>query len=238
MNVEKQPSNLIKPCIPTPPTLRHYKMSFIDELAPSMNVSAVLFFSVNHDHGPNFTTRLEQSLEKTLTRFYPLAGRYVDETHTIDCNDEGVEFTHAKVNIKMQDNILDTQENVKFVEHFLPSEIRDADPLLAVQATVFECGGVTLGVRAAHKIVDASTLCTFINEWAATNQEEINGHEFTGPGFMINSSSLFPGRSFSPIPLQPISDDDMSSKYIRKVFKFSETCNIENKIEGNYGWKY
>ncbi|KAL9991709.1 putative vinorine synthase [Helianthus debilis subsp. tardiflorus] len=123
-----------------------------------MNVGVVLFLSENNnDHNPKVVTHLEQSLEKTLTRFYPLVGRYVDKTYTADCNDDGVEFIHAKVNIKMQDIIVN-EANVKHVDKFIPPKTGVTNLLLAIQATVFMCGGVALGACAAHKIVDASTL--------------------------------------------------------------------------------
>ncbi|KAF5754871.1 putative vinorine synthase [Helianthus annuus] len=211
MNIEKQSSKFIKPLVPTPPTLRCYKIGFIDELVLSMSVGVVLFLSKNNNHhNPKFVTYLEQSLEKTLTRFDPLAGRYVNETYSVDCNDDGVEFKHAKVNIKMHDIIV-KEANVMLVDKFIPPKTEVTNLLLAIQVTVFKCGGVALGVCAAHKIIDASTLCTFLSEWAAMNREE-NDIELTGPGF--NSSSLFPGRCFPPVLLQPISVHDMSNKYM------------------------
>ncbi|KAK1437838.1 hypothetical protein QVD17_03638 [Tagetes erecta] len=232
INIEQQASKYIKPLVPTPETLRRYKTGFIDELAPPVNVSVVLFFSKRDQ---KFVTRLEQSLAKTLTKFYPLAGRYIDESKTIDCNDEGVEFIHAKVNIKLQDNILVTdQVDVKVVDKLIPIVTGDANPLLAVQATVFECGGVTLGVSVAHRVFDASSLCTFINEWAVVNKEE-NGVEFNRPSF--NSAELFPGRGFNPVPVPFISEEDMSSKYVRKIYSFSESEILKMKAKAaNHRW--
>ncbi|PWA41902.1 transferase, Chloramphenicol acetyltransferase-like domain protein [Artemisia annua] len=223
MNIERKSSKLIKPFVPTPQTLRHYKISFLDELAPFINISIILFFSANNNAIPKFVSRLETSLEKILTQFYPLAGRYVDETQTIDCNDQGAEFIHAKVDIKMQD-ILAPGMDIKVVDEFIPPNKlaveHFTDPLLAIQVTMFKCGGVALGVSTTHKIADASTLSTFLNEWAAMNREE-NEIEFSGPGF--NYSSLFPGRGYGHKP-GPIIRDELSSKlYIRKKVSFSES---------------
>ncbi|PWA97940.1 transferase, Chloramphenicol acetyltransferase-like domain protein [Artemisia annua] len=223
MNIEKQSSKLIKPLVPTPQTLRHYKISFTDEIAPFISVSVVLFFSANSNAIPKFVSRLETSLEKILTRFYPLAGRYMDKTQTIDCNDQGAEFIHAKVDIKMQD-IFAPCVDVKFVDEFIPTKKfaveQFTDPLLAIQVTMFKCGGVALGASTTHKIADASTLSTFLNEWAAMNREE-NEIEFSGPGF--NSPSLFPGRCHDPVPLPLIHEESSSKLYIRKKVSFSES---------------
>ncbi|KAK1437734.1 hypothetical protein QVD17_03531 [Tagetes erecta] len=140
----------------------------------------------------------------------------------------------------MLQDLLASEENVVLVDKFIPS--KDArNQLLAVQATMFECGGVALGVNAEHRIVDASTLCTFLNKWAAAmNKQEENGIEFAaGQGFTFNSSStLLPGRCFKPAPLQPISDDDMSSKYIRKMYTFSESAisNMKAKARRHDHW--
>ena len=70
MNIEKQSSKFVKPFVPTPPTLRHYKIGLVDELMPFLSVGVVLYFSANSNHDDaEFVTRLEKSLEKTLTRF-------------------------------------------------------------------------------------------------------------------------------------------------------------------------
>ncbi|GJW47558.1 transferase, chloramphenicol acetyltransferase-like domain protein, partial [Tanacetum coccineum] len=170
-----------------------------------------------------FVSTLEKSLEKTLTRFHPLAGRYVHKGQIINCNDQGAEFIHAQVDIKLQ-AILTANVGVKFVDEFIPSKKfaieQFNDPLLAIQVTMFDCGGVALGVSTTHKIVDAFTLCTFVNEWAAMNREE-NESELTEPGF--NSASLFPGRCYGPIPLSLTRDAFPSKLYVRKTLSFSET---------------
>ncbi|KAI3806982.1 hypothetical protein L1987_22902 [Smallanthus sonchifolius] len=239
MEFAKQSTKFIKPFIPTPPTLHHYKMGSTDELAPFMNVAVVLFFPGNSDHNPMFFVELERALEETLTRLYPLAGRYVEEGQIIDCNDEGVEFVHAKVNIKLQD-FLGCEGNVRLVDEFVSFTTRDIkgrviDSLLAIQVTKFACGGVAIGASATHKIVDASTLCTFLSEWAAMKRGE-NENELTGPCF--NSSSLFPPRGVCPVPLPPMSDGDMLNKYVRKKISFSESEISSMKAKAIASGKY
>ncbi|GKA83556.1 transferase, chloramphenicol acetyltransferase-like domain protein [Tanacetum coccineum] len=215
MNIVKQSSKLVKPFVPTP-TLHHYKIGLVDELMPFINVGGVLYFSTNSNHDKEFVlTTLEKSLEKTLTRFYPLAGRFVNKIFTIDCKDQGAEFIHAKVNIKLQD-ILAPKVNVKFVDHFIPSKKFAIDqfhePLLTVQVTVFECGGVALGINASHKIVDASTLSMFVNEWAAMNRKENEIESLHGAWFQLVhfiSWSMF----WSP------SDTTYTRRYIKQVYQ-------------------
>ncbi|KAK1438469.1 hypothetical protein QVD17_04278 [Tagetes erecta] len=216
MKFEKLSSKFIKPLVPTPPSLKHYKISFIDELIPFMNVSIVLFFTKNSNRN---VVHLQKSLEKTLVRLYPLAGRYVEASHTIDCNDQGVEFTQSTVNIKLED-VVSPKVNVKSIDEFIPFITTTQTVVLKIQLTTFKCGGVALGVSATHKAVDASTLSTFLYEWVATSRE-VNEIKFTTPGF--NSSSLFSARGVHSISLPLVSGDDMVSKYTRKKVSFSES---------------
>ncbi|XP_071727012.1 pelargonidin 3-O-(6-caffeoylglucoside) 5-O-(6-O-malonylglucoside) 4'''-malonyltransferase-like [Rutidosis leptorrhynchoides] len=219
MKVEKQSLKFIKPHIPTPETNRTYKLGFTDELALFMNVAIIVFFSPNLNHeNKNSILQLQESLSKTLTRFYPLAGRYVDKTLTIDCNDEGVEFIHATVNVKLDEQVVGSKADPNLVNQFVsfktPMMYQLTHPLLlSIQVTNFECGGVAIGVNASHKVVDASTLCTFLNEWAAINREE-NNIEFTGSGF--SSTLIFPGRGLSLVKSPSMSDDDKAYGEITK----------------------
>ncbi|XP_076906824.1 vinorine synthase-like [Bidens hawaiensis] len=218
MKFEKLASKFIKPLVTTPQSLKNYKIGFIDELAPFMNVAVILFFTKNSEHDPaKFVVQLEISLEK---RLYPLAGRYVEESQTVHCNDEGVEFIEAKVSIKLE-HILGPEVNIRLVDEFIPTKGKRHDVVLTIQLTTFECGGVALDVCATHKVVDASTLCTFLNEWAAMNREE-NEIKFTGPGFI--SSSLFPACGVRSTPMPIITDDYFLSKYTTKKVSFSESA--------------
>ncbi|KAK9069872.1 hypothetical protein SSX86_010268 [Deinandra increscens subsp. villosa] len=225
MKVENQSIKLIKPSNPTPPTLSRYKLGFIDEFLFAVDVGVVLSFSANN---PNLVARLEKSLEETLTRFYPLAGRYVEEIQTIDCSDQGASFIHVNANIKLEE-LLFSEVN-KYIDDLFPSKVEVGDSLLAIQVTTFECGGVALAISGLHKILDASTLCIFINEWAAISREENSEIEFTGHGF--NSSLLFPARGLTSLPVQPVTDG-MLSKYTRKKLVFTQTVISNMKAKGN-----
>ncbi|KAI3752900.1 hypothetical protein L2E82_24941 [Cichorium intybus] len=197
----------------------------MDDLAPSNHVGTVLFFSANKDNNPKFVARLEKSLEKTLTRYYPLAGRYVQEMCAVDCNDQGAEFVYSKVYMRLQD-ILDSGWDAKLIDKLIPSiMLGGADeimyPILAIQVNTFMCGGVGLGVSISHRVADASTLCTFLNEWAAMNRED-NEVELTVTGFSI--PSLFPGRGFPPRIIAPCD-------IVTKIFSFSESEIADMKAQ-------
>ncbi|KAI3752904.1 hypothetical protein L2E82_24945 [Cichorium intybus] len=197
----------------------------MDELAPSMHVGTVLFFSANKDNNPKFVARLEKSLEKTLKRYYPLAGRYVYEMRAVDCNDQGAEFIYSKVHMRLQD-ILDSGWDAKLIDNLIPSiMLGGADeityPILTIQVNTFLCGGIGLGVSISHRVADASTLCTFLNEWAFMNRED-SEVELTGTGFSI--PPFFPGRGLTPRKIAP-------SDIVTKKLSFSESEIADMKAQ-------
>ncbi|KAM7278943.1 hypothetical protein ACFE04_006077 [Oxalis oulophora] len=91
MKIEIVRRETIKPSSPTPDHLRKFKLSFLDQLIPNEYVSLLLYYppkDFDPKDGGNMLDRLKSSLSKTLTRFYPFAGRLNDDV-SVDCNDEG-----------------------------------------------------------------------------------------------------------------------------------------------------
>ncbi|GJZ35755.1 pelargonidin 3-O-(6-caffeoylglucoside) 5-O-(6-O-malonylglucoside) 4'''-malonyltransferase-like protein [Tanacetum coccineum] len=233
MKVIIQSRKLIKPTMSTPLNLRYYKIGFIDELAPKMNVSLVLFFSASTNCNQTSIAELEKSFGKTLSILYPLAGRYMKDLHMVDCNDQGAEFIQAHVNMTLHE-IIDQEMNLKLVNELIPLKVSACDevtdPALAAQVTTFQCGGVALGISIAHRIADASTACTFLNLWAALCRRDTS-FEFYGLGF--SSSKFFPPRGLPCMDLisKPIND----SLYVTKKlsFKESEISNLKDMVMCN-----
>ncbi|CAA0833283.1 HXXXD-type acyl-transferase family protein [Striga hermonthica] len=185
----------IKPCSPTPPNLRRYKLSALDEILPPMNMSVILFYTPNPKPDP--TIDPQQTLPRVLTRFYPFAGRYLKNDLSVDCNDEGAEFVEAEVPGLDLATFLSKTEN-DGLDCLLPRTTYDRvdnpdDPILSVQVTNFpECGGRAVGISLSHRISDASTLGTFVSAWAhASDSEKTVLPTFDGP-------SIFPGTGLAP----------------------------------------
>ncbi|XVE96175.1 hypothetical protein REPUB_Repub02eG0199100 [Reevesia pubescens] len=63
-------------------------------------------------------------------------------------------------------------------------------PQLAIQVTIFDCGGIAVAVCVYHKIIDASTVSAFLKSWAAFNRG-CNG-EIPNPDLLEASSRVFP----------------------------------------------
>jgi 5-bromo-4-chloroindolyl phosphate hydrolysis protein len=120
MEVQLISRKLIKPSVQTPPHLQNLNISFLDQLAPSLNVTNIFYYTNNH-HVNNIED-LEKSLSEILTLFYPLAGRYIEDNLSVDCNDEGVEFLEAKVDGVDLTQIIqqDPNSNLDLLDHFVP----------------------------------------------------------------------------------------------------------------------
>ncbi|CAN1176995.1 Salutaridinol 7-O-acetyltransferase [Linum perenne] len=82
--------SLIKPSSPTPLNLQQFKLSLLDKLYPSPLYPTVA------------PTLLRDSFTRTLSHFYPLAGRitHKDDAY-ISCNDQGAVYLEAEANQDM-----------------------------------------------------------------------------------------------------------------------------------------
>ncbi|KAL8107521.1 hypothetical protein AgCh_024074 [Apium graveolens] len=186
MKVEILSRELIKPYTPTPPSFRNYNISLMDELAPNMNVPTIFYYSASdQDTNHDVTLRykhLKNSLSKVLTSFYPFAGRYRVDSHSVDCGDQGAEYVEAKVDIRL-DDLVSQRMNVKaeLLNGLVPCPIGAIDgcddPLLAIQVSAFSCGGVAITVCSSHRIADMSSTMSFVNAWAISAKQELGDKE-------------------------------------------------------------
>ncbi|XP_056159352.1 acetyl-CoA-benzylalcohol acetyltransferase-like [Syzygium oleosum] len=202
MKIEVQSKKLIKPSAPTPNHRRKLNISCIDELVQPLYAGFLFYYQADgENHEEDIFQRLrllEESLSETLAIFYPLAGRYVEEGLFIDCNDQGVEFVHAKVNGQL-DQLLQGEFDTDLLGRLSKFRMGPAsNPLVMIQANVFECGGLVISLRSYHKLGDMCTMATFMNSWATACRSGV--HEVASPYFEL--SSLFPVKG-SGVTLMP-----------------------------------
>lgn len=196
MKVEVIERDCIKPSSPTPNHLRKHELSFLDQIATPIFMPMLLFYpATNYGYDNDKTTlstsRVKQSLSETLTQFYPLAGRIMDNA-LVDCNDQGTPFVEARVKCLLSDVI--SQPDPNQLNKLLPCELDNVvDFVLAVQANIFDCGGMAIGVCISHKIADALSLVMFLNSWASISRED--NCNYTAPTFDL--ATFFPPRSIS-----------------------------------------
>ncbi|XP_008383117.1 (13S,14R)-1,13-dihydroxy-N-methylcanadine 13-O-acetyltransferase AT1-like [Malus domestica] len=236
--VEKQ---TVKPSSQTPHVLRNFKLSLLDQFSPVAYIPFLLFYpNVVSTTTSNVSTHsvkaineryqhLIKSLSEILTHYYPLAGR-IKGNVVIVCNDDGAEFVKAHVKCSLSE-ILE-HPDAEMLRRLLPIEPESTEAvtgkLLAVQVNLFECGGMAIGLTISHKIADASTVCTFINSWAATAHKS---NKVMLPQFGV--ASLFPPLDFSdsePPSMIYVKEKCTTRRY---VFDDSKISVLQSKVSSS-----
>ncbi|BFG29030.1 hypothetical protein CerSpe_153040 [Prunus speciosa] len=240
----------VKPSFPTPHPLRILQLSVFDQMIPSEDYPPTLFFyatnnNVTGSEGGAPTTdmadmrmkerdycqHLIQSLAKTLTHFYPLAGRLSKGHDMIQCTDDGAEFVTARVKCSLSQ--IFEHPDPEMLTGLVPAigqpdgdDDGDGDatrlPLLAVQSNLFECGGMAIGLKMSHKIVDGTTCGAFISCWAKTALNDGDNDQVPSLIPKFDAASYFPPVDFSNSS-QPSSAKLVGiskHKYITKRFVF------------------
>ncbi|KAL8110881.1 stemmadenine O-acetyltransferase-like [Apium graveolens] len=232
LEVEVLSKQNIKPSVPTPEHLKKYTLSFLDQVAPRVFVPLIFYYTAGDQTRHDLKSdHLKKSISEALAKFYPLAGRFVENGY-VDCNDEGAQYVEARVNCDLKDIIRDPIPNE--LTKLLPLELDDAnvDLNFAVQVNFFKCGGIAIGAVIFHKLADALSFVNFMNSWAAIARGEQNV-----PSPVLDLSTLFPPRDISGF------DDRtgiMTENIVCKRFQFDASnilvlkikCAEDNKNKG------
>lgn len=208
---------IIKPTSPTPSSLRLHKLSLIDQSLTSMYIPLVFFYPNNNHTDPGrISDILQNSLSRTLTSYYPYAGRLLDNA-TIDCNDVGAEFFRVRVNCTLLDiiNHPDSDaQNVAFPKGLPWANMHDGG-LAVFQLSQFDCGGVAVSASMCHKVGDGCTVRNFMGHWvAATRHPTLS----LSPKFI--SESVFPTLPGGPLDV-PVMPSKIEDDCVQKRFVFS-----------------
>ncbi|KAJ6414339.1 hypothetical protein OIU84_007036 [Salix udensis] len=163
----------VRPSSPTPPHLRNFKLSLLDQLIPVPYAPILLYYPMNDSSGASNLDVLKRlqvlkkSLSETLTHFYPLAGKIKDDQLSIDCDDEGACYVEAQVNCHLSEFL--RQPDLLVAHQFFPCELlpKAVTHVANFQVNVFECGGVAIGICISHLALDGAALSTFLKAWSA-----------------------------------------------------------------------
>lgn len=195
MKIEIIRREIIKPSTPTPNDFKKFNLSLLNQLAPPVYTSLLLFYPRNNnDHLTTYQIhqQLKKSVSKTLTRFFPLAGR-IESSFSIECHDYGAHYTEARIHYTTLFSFLQQPLDLEKIQLFLPIESNSPKavsmPLLLVQLTSFECGGVALGMCMSHKLADAAMMFMFVRDWAAIT---LGNPPEQLPVINFNAASYFP----------------------------------------------
>lgn len=233
LEIQIQIRKTIKPSTPTPDNCRTFNISLFDQRSPLIYISVLLHylpsnFELNKEDGVvERCGKLQKSLAKTLTKFYPLAGRYRKDDLSIQCNDEGVEYVETKIKRDLAE-FLHQGPKIELFDDLFPFDSQNlhpsSSPLFGVQVNIFNCGGLVMGIQISHILADAFTLATFLNEWAHVSQTGITEGCLSSFGHL---SPLFPT---AMIPETPYSQHfDTSAKIVTRRFVFDALAIKELK---------
>ncbi|KAF3622412.1 hypothetical protein FXO38_31307 [Capsicum annuum] len=233
----------IKPVSPTPNHLKSFEYSICDQFALSNHIPILLYYPALSDDNiqeskainSSRLKRLKKSLSEILAHYYPLAGRLRSNNSTsVDCNDEGVPFIEAFMhNRRLEDILNNPDENYNTAKSFLPLTFESFPPsfLLLVQVTSFECGGIVVGVSVTHKILDMSSVITFLTDWATlARQDDDPNTNFMHPQ-LVPLAKFFPPRNNVP-SVSIIAEASLTKEPCRiniYVFNPSSIANLKIK---------
>ncbi|KAG5557269.1 hypothetical protein RHGRI_007511 [Rhododendron griersonianum] len=179
--------------------MRNFKFSLLDQFSPELYIPVILFYPIN-DPRLNISqtlNHLKRALSETLTRFYPFAGRIKDLV-SIDCNDEGVVYVEAQASCHLSKFL--ANPDIQLINKLLPCNPNHKEEnyssLVALQVTVFSCGGIVIGCGMFHKVGDGTTMGVFLNSLAETFRRQDNQSSDTSTNIDFTpGSSLFPCQS-------------------------------------------
>lgn len=202
----------------------------------------------NNPDEKDFIDRLKSSLSRALDYFPPLAGRLATVTHSdgnlsffVDCNNAGVEFTHAIAGTVTVTDIAEPRYVPEVVNSFFPLDgVINCDavskPLFGVQVTEL-ADGFFLGFSANHVVIDGVSFWHFINSWSeiCRGSETISRLPVFKRWLPDNCLKLADG---GHIPIPPISEEKLIRNaalppLLQRVFHFGKETIAKLKIRAN-----
>ncbi|XP_074373928.1 acyltransferase-like [Apium graveolens] len=157
-------------------------------MLPNFYVPIILFYSNSQQLSSKTTVPnlLKNSLSEALSKFYPFAGRLGSAGSYVDCNDQGVQFHEARIACTLSEvlNRAPGADEEKGFGHLFPTrsiwrDLLTDSCLMVVQLNRFSCGGVAIAVSISHRIIDGTTLLSFLNYWASLTRDPSDQEELT-----------------------------------------------------------
>ncbi|GLJ26974.1 hypothetical protein SUGI_0528240 [Cryptomeria japonica] len=150
------------------------KLSNLDRKCP-MLMYTVFFYRPSEDLNlGSVFQNLKEALEKTLTVWYPAAGRLKinenDGKLDLLCNSAGAFMAKAFTDSKFSE-LGDLSQYNPFFEELVYKPAFDPSfsqmPLMVAQLTKFTCGGFSLGFGTSHSLFDGLGAINFLKAWAS-----------------------------------------------------------------------
>ncbi|KAJ6747839.1 F21J9.9 [Salix koriyanagi] len=199
MEVQIISKEILKPSSSTPQHRRTYKLSILDQLAPSLYIPIILFYSPPCENLCKNSDHLKKSFSRTLTHFYPFAGRVKDD-FSIDCNDDGAAFIEARVSGDM--SMVIEQADINQQQQLLPCSPYAKISKLSTDQVIYDCTTLfppqDLSSFSLHNFMKEEVLSEIVtkrflfdgSKVAALRHEVGNGPSLDRPTRFIAVSSL------------------------------------------------
>ncbi|KAL0342671.1 UNVERIFIED_CONTAM: putative acetyltransferase [Sesamum calycinum] len=205
----------------------------------------ILFPSPKSQDFQTIIQHLKTSLSRTLDFFPPLAGRLGtienDDNTTcffVDCNNAGVDFTHAVAGALSVSDIMGPGYIPRTLASLFPlNGVSNCEgvskPLLAVQVTEL-VDGFFIGCTGNHAVIDGTSFWHFFNSWSEVSRglETISKTPVFERWFPTNIS-----KDNRLIPLPPIDQSLLHSfvppPSLERVFHFSRESVANLKAKAN-----
>ncbi|XP_016465713.1 spermidine hydroxycinnamoyl transferase-like [Nicotiana tabacum] len=233
-------------------------LSECDQTFAVTHVPTIYYYRFCHDCLPstdNIIKTLRTSLSKALVHFYPLSGRLrwiAGSRLELDCNASGIVLMEAETEAKLDDlgdfsPSPDLNSLFPRVDYTIPI---DELPLLFVQLTKFQCGGIALSFAISHAVVDGQSALYFLTEWASLARGEPLGNEpfhdrkFLRAGEPPIAYPTFEHLQFNPPPLllgQSSSEEEKKNETkgsMLKLTKHQVEMLRKKANQGNQGRSY
>ncbi|GMJ05972.1 hypothetical protein like AT1G31490 [Hibiscus trionum] len=155
---------------------RHRKLTLsnLDLLSGRFPVTYLYLYRHNRSNGDfvgNSNTLFESlkaSLAKTLSYYYPFAGRIVEDSRTrqslIICDNSGALLVEALANIPL--NQLDFYNLNQTLEGIVVPCLEEFPFPVQVQVTCYTCGGLSITFTFDHALGDATAFGNFLSSWS------------------------------------------------------------------------
>ncbi|KAJ6759163.1 SPERMIDINE HYDROXYCINNAMOYL TRANSFERASE [Salix koriyanagi] len=171
-------SHVVKPAKPT--RTGRVSLSEWDQIGAIAHVPTIYFYKPPQTQSNAIINNLKDSLSHALVPFYLLAGRlhWIGRGRLeLECNAMGATLIEAESESKLEDfgDFLPSPEYQNLfpnVDYAVPLHEL---PLLLVQLTIFQCGGISLGLTISHAVVDGKSALQFMSEWARISRGEPSG---------------------------------------------------------------
>ncbi|KAH7280133.1 hypothetical protein KP509_37G053300 [Ceratopteris richardii] len=150
----------------------HYNRRLLFYKNPSRQSARESYSDV---HASSLVQSLKCSLSLCLVHYYCWSGRLskgIDPPHRlfIDCNDAGVEFVEAFIDMPLSLFVQDGFQMKPVFNELCQTPDHRGDrlfssPLLSIQVTLFSDGGLAVGVSQSHVVADGQALWDFMVSW-------------------------------------------------------------------------